>query len=117
MPAFPLQAAELDNITAYFMTLKTPAGEPALSGGNPAAGQQFFLGKGNCTACHMIHGSGGMLGPDLSNIGRDRTLPQIEQAILDPGAPANAAPRGGRGGRGAPPPYRAVTVRLRNGQT
>src|SRR5258708_1351887 len=28
MPAFPLPAAELDNITAYVMTLKTPAGAP-----------------------------------------------------------------------------------------
>ena len=32
-------------------------------------------------------------------------------------APAAPAGRGGRGGRGAAPSYRAVTVRLRNGQT
>jgi len=66
----------------------------------------------------MVHGSGGILGPDLSNIGRDRAPAQIEQALRDPGAaPSTSAPRGGRGGRGAPPSYRAVTVRLRNGQT
>ena len=49
----------------------------------------------------MIRGRGGILGPDLSNVGRDRTVAQIEQALRDPG-----------GSR-----YRAVTVKLRNGQT
>ena len=66
----------------------------------------------------MVRGRGGVLGPDLSNVGRDRRPAQIEQALRDPGAaPAAPAGRGGRGGRGAAPTYRAVTVRLRDGQT
>jgi hypothetical protein len=65
----------------------------------------------------MVQGRGGVLGPDLSNEGRDRTPVQMEQALRDPGSlPPVAAGRGGRGA-GAPPSYRAVTVRLRNGQT
>ena len=49
----------------------------------------------------MVRGRGGVLGPDLSNVGRDRTPAQIEQALRDPGAaPASPAGRGGRGGRG-----------------
>jgi mono/diheme cytochrome c family protein len=124
MPAFTLPAAELDSITAYVMTLKTPAGAPRMIAGDfgaaadPAAGEQFFLGKGDCTSCHMVRGRGGILGPDLSNVGRDRTPAQLEQALRDPGAatPVTAG-RGGRGGRGAAPSYRAVSVRLRNGQS
>ena len=86
--------------------------------GDPAAGERFFAGKGNCASCHMVRGRGGVLGPDLSNVGRDRRPAQIEQALRDPGAaPAAPAGRGGRGGRGAAPTYRAVTVRLRDGQT
>ncbi len=49
----------------------------------------------------MVGGRGGVVGPDLSSVGRDRRPAQIERALLDPGAPA----------------YRAVTVRLRDGQT
>ena len=103
------------------IALKKPAAEPtpgAASPGDPAAGERFFAGKGNCANCHMVRGRGGVLGPDLSNVGRDRNPTQIEQALRDPGAaPATAGGRGGRGGRGAAPTYRAVTVRLRDGQT
>ena len=61
----------------------------------------------------MVRGRGGVLGPDLSNIGRNRTAAEILQALHDPGgSPAPAAVRG----RGAPT-YRAVTVRLRDGRT
>jgi PQQ-dependent dehydrogenase (methanol/ethanol family) len=120
MPAFPLPDIELNAIATFFMTLKTPAGAPRASSqavpGDVAAGERFFGGKGQCTNCHMIRGRGGVLGPDLSNVGRDRTMAQIEQALRDPGTlQANGA--AGRGERGAASSYRAVTVKLRNGQT
>ncbi len=121
MPAFKVSAGEADAMAAFVMTLKAPAASaPATSEaapGDPQAGERFFSGKGNCSSCHMVRGKGGVLGPDLSAIGRDRKPAQIEQTLRDPGnAPAN---RGrGRGGRGAgAPSYQAVTVRLRNGQT
>ena len=70
--------------------------------GNAAAGERLFFGKGECAHCHMVGGRGGIVGPDLSDIGRERTQAQIEEALLDP--------------KGMPS-YRAVTVRLRTGQT
>jgi PQQ-dependent dehydrogenase (methanol/ethanol family) len=106
MPAFQLSSQEADAIATYVMALKSPAGIAsggAVSGGDAAAGERYFNGKGNCGSCHMVGGRGGVLGPDLSRIGRDRTPAQIEQALLEPGAPARA--------------YRAVTVRLRDGKT
>src|SRR5215831_16248008 len=121
MPAFKMPLDQADAIAAYVMTLKQPAGEAPEAGaasGDATAGERFFTGKGNCTSCHMVRGRGGVLGPDLSNIGRDRRPAQIEQALRDPGsAPAAPAGRGGRGGRGAAPSYRAVTVRLHDGRT
>ncbi|HXB74542.1 MAG TPA: PQQ-dependent dehydrogenase, methanol/ethanol family [Candidatus Acidoferrales bacterium] len=121
MPAFQIPAEEADAIAVFVMTLKAPAAGAAsteAAPGDPVAGERFFAGKGNCGACHTVRGRGSVLGPDLSTIGRDRRPAQIEQKLRDPeAAPAAQAGRGGRGGRGGAPPYRAVTVRLRDGRT
>jgi PQQ-dependent dehydrogenase (methanol/ethanol family) len=126
MPAFQIPTAEADAIAVFVMTLKTPSSSTGTGAattrdaapGDPAAGERFFTGQGNCTSCHMVRGRGGVLGPDLSTVGRDRSPAQIEQALRDPGAgPAAGTGRGGRGGRGGAPPYHAVTVRLRDGQS
>jgi len=126
MPAFQIPAEEADAIAVFVMGLKAPVAGAAPVGdaapGDPAAGERFFAGKGNCTACHMVRGlpsgPGGVLGPDLSTIGRDRRPAQIEQKLRDPeAAPTAPAGRGGRGGRGGIAQYHAVTVRTRDGQT
>ncbi len=122
MPPFPISDPELESIVTYVMSLKPAAADAAAtSGGTPgdaAAGERFFNGKGNCTSCHMVRGRGGVVGPDLSNVGRDRKPDQIEQALREPGAAPPAPGSRGRGGRGgATVSERAVTVRLRNGQT
>jgi PQQ-dependent dehydrogenase (methanol/ethanol family) len=123
MPAFQIPNAEADAIAVFVMTLKTPPAGAATMGnaapGDPVAGERFFTGKGNCATCHMVRGlpsgPGGVLGPDLSTIGRDRSPAQIEQKLRDPeAAPPEVT---GRRGRGSAPPYRAVTVRLRDGQS
>jgi alcohol dehydrogenase (cytochrome c) len=56
----------------------------------------------------MVHRRGGILGPDLSRIGRDRSAAQIEQALLEPGAAPNSRGR---------PANQAATVRLRDGRS
>ena len=118
MPAFQVSGEEAAALAAYVMHLRAPAvaGSTGPAPGDAAAGESFFNGKGNCASCHMVHGRGGILGPDLSAIGRDRRPEQIEQALVNPGA----APEGGRGrggrGRGVVA-YHAVTVNLRNGRT
>ncbi len=121
MPAFQVSGDEASALAAYVMTLRTPAappaGQPSPAPGDAAAGERFFNGQGNCASCHMVHGRGGILGPDLSAIGRDRRPAQIEQALRDPGAPLEAGRgRGARGGRGAVA-YHAVTVKLLGGAT
>ena len=55
--------------------------------GDPARGKAIYEGKGNCQSCHRINGSGGRLGPDLSEIGVPR-----------------GGGKGGGGGKQAPAP-------------
>ena len=46
---------------------------PALPG-DRAAGEKLFWGKGACGGCHAVNGKGGRLGPELSRIGRERSV-------------------------------------------
>ena len=122
MPAFHISSEEAEAIAVFVMTLKAPTAAAVSPGeaapGDPAAGERFFAGKGSCLTCHMVRGRGGVLGPDLSAIGRDRRPAQIEQKLRDPEAPPDAAAdRGNRRARRGPPLYRAVTVRTRDGQS
>jgi alcohol dehydrogenase (cytochrome c) len=111
MPSFQIPDSEMDALLAFLDSLRAPAADHP-SPGNADAGRQFFLGKGNCSACHMIGGRGGVLGPDLSNLGNERRMAQIEQALRNPGS---ATPSGALGV--VPPSYQVVSVRLRDGRS
>jgi PQQ-dependent dehydrogenase (methanol/ethanol family) len=103
MPAFTFSDAEMTAVVAFVEALRAPAAVHATAG-DPAAGQSFFFGKGNCSGCHMLSGHGGALGPDLTNIARERRLGQIEQALRRPETLTR-------------PGFRPMTVRLRDGET
>jgi alcohol dehydrogenase (cytochrome c) len=103
MPPFSLSAEELDPLVAYVEALRAPAAAHPAEG-DAHAGETYFFGKGNCVTCHMVAGRGGILGPDLSNLGREARLAQIETALREP----NTLPV---------PGYKFVSVRLRSGQT
>ena len=101
MPAFTLPRRELDAIAAYIGALRAPAADhpPA---GDSIAGEHFFFGGGQCATCHTVGGRGGVIGPDLSNIGRERKLAYIARALANPNSLKTAG-------------YRAVSVRLHDG--
>lgn len=46
----------------------------------PQTGAELFVSSG-CSHCHRIEGKGGVVGPDLSNIGRRWKDEQIRQRI------------------------------------
>ena len=71
--------------------------------GNAARGQQLFETKGNCLACHVVRGTGGVAGPELTEIGLRRGAAHLRAAVLDPNA---ATPEG----------FLIVTVTTANGQ-
>jgi alcohol dehydrogenase (cytochrome c) len=109
MPAFQMPDAELDALVAYLETLTMPAAERPTDG-DAAAGERFFGGIGKCSTCHIVRGKGGILGPDLSNLARERRVPQIERSMQHL-APQSRQPSS----RDLAPVNRAVSIRLRDG--
>ena len=53
--------------------------------GNPTHGAQLFKEKG-CSGCHLVRGEGGVRGPDLSNIGSQRSAEHFRESMLNPDA-------------------------------
>jgi cytochrome c oxidase cbb3-type subunit 3 len=83
-----LTSTELQSLVGYVRSLgKTGA---VASTGSPQNGQAIYKRSG-CASCHVISGEGGILGPELTNVGSQRAPAYLRQAILDPGA---VLPRG-----------------------
>ena len=70
-------------IVAYIDSLSLDPGDVDLPG-DPEAGRQIFHGGGNCSSCHMVDGSGGRLGPDLSRVGNRRTPDELKADLANP---------------------------------
>ena len=96
-----LSQPELWRVVAYVRRLGA-AGAEEKAAGDPKAGQAIYEGKGGCAACHMVNGKGGLLGPDLSEIGLRRSLKFLRDSIVDPSAYID-------------PDYRSGTVVARDG--
>jgi len=104
MPAANLPDDRVWEIVAFVRSLTAPAIESPPPG-DPAAGQAlFWSAKAGCANCHQVNGKGGQLGPDLSNAGATRALPQLRDAIVDPDADGAQS-------------YRGATAVLRDGRT
>ncbi len=73
------------------------------AGGDPARGEAAFYSEAaKCSACHMVRGKGGVIGPDLSDLaGRDRAW--VYQNIVEPSASIH-------------PAYVSYTVAMKDGQ-
>src|SRR5262249_15357943 len=65
MPAFQLPEGELQSLARWLRSLNISAFDTRPFG-DAHAGEKFFFGKGQCSTCHMVHGSGKVNGPDLS---------------------------------------------------
>jgi putative heme-binding domain-containing protein len=72
--------------------------------GDPMAGKAVYEGAGRCAVCHSISREGGSLGPDLSDVGRRRTLKYLEESLVTPEADV-------------PIRYRAIQVVTKSGHT
>ena len=103
MPATNLPDEQIWQLAAFVRALSAPAIE-SNPPGDFAAGEAIFWGKAGCGSCHRILGRGGMLGPDLSNIGAQRPANQLRESLLDPDADRLRA-------------YQGVTVVTKDGRT
>ena len=54
--------------------------------GNTANGERLFWNKGQCGQCHMISGRGKRMGPELTQVGRQRSAGYLRESIVNPGA-------------------------------
>ncbi len=103
MPPFHMAPTQLEDLVAFVNELRSPAADNPAPG-DAAAGERFFFGSGNCASCHTVRGRGGWVGPNLSDLGRQRSLSEIEKALKDPG-------------RRTTPGFEVVTVQLRGGES
>jgi PQQ-dependent dehydrogenase (methanol/ethanol family) len=101
MRAFNLSDKDLDTLAEFLHSLPWLAAETNLPG-NPTAGEKFFFGGGKCNSCHMVSGKGSPIGPDLSSLGNEMTVAEIESALKNPGAHITSG-------------YEMVAVTLRDG--
>jgi PQQ-dependent dehydrogenase (methanol/ethanol family) len=83
MPPFDLAESELQSLAGFIRSLNATAFD-LLPAGDPAAGERFFFGKGQCSTCHTALGRGKSLGPDLSSAGRQLTLPDLVRQLKSP---------------------------------
>jgi cytochrome c oxidase cbb3-type subunit 3 len=72
--------------------------------GDAGAGDKTFWGKGGCGQCHRVASQGSGIGPDLTRVGRQRSLKYIRSSITTPDADIT-------------PGYGTVKVVLRDGKT
>jgi cytochrome c oxidase cbb3-type subunit III len=84
MPMFAeLGSAKLLAVLSYLRTLQGKDAQ-AQAPGHADKGKELFSGKAGCSTCHMVNGSGGFLGPELSGYGGNHNAAEIRAAILNP---------------------------------
>jgi len=87
MPAFGDRFNQQDysKLVAFIRSLSSGGGNLKVTG-DPAGGREIYWGKGSCNSCHMINGQGGLLGPDLTRIGAQRSPASLKESIVSPSA-------------------------------
>jgi putative heme-binding domain-containing protein len=86
MPATPrMTEPQAARIVAY-LRATAEASRSVSAEGDVSRGRMIFEGKGECTDCHRVNGSGSRYGPDLSRIGLARRAAELEQSLVAPAA-------------------------------
>jgi putative heme-binding domain-containing protein len=84
MPPSNFSDAQAAMLVAYLRSrVSTPI---AMVPGDAGRGKAIFDGKGKCTTCHRVNGNGSRIGPDLSDIGQLRKVPDLDRSLVDPRA-------------------------------
>ena len=83
MPGLFYSPDRVWQIVAFIRSLS--AGTAAKPTADVARGAELFTSRG-CRQCHRVNGEGGRLGPDLSDIGRTRSVEHLRAALVDPQA-------------------------------
>ena len=112
MPGHPLPDDHVWQIVSFLNDRRSKAQirQPA---GDWDRGKQLYFGRAVCHDCHMIHGKGGRLGPNLTGIGSRSSLEDLIESIREPNAQFKTV-RGFDGSRAGG--YEPVTLVAKNGR-
>jgi cytochrome c oxidase cbb3-type subunit 3 len=84
MPGFFLPTEQVQQLVRHVRELgRQPA--PSVMG-DATRGAELYRTKGNCASCHSIRGQGGVVGPDLTEIGARRGAGHLRQSLVEPEA-------------------------------
>jgi cytochrome c oxidase cbb3-type subunit 3 len=83
MPPAPLSDREIRDVAVFVRGLQSDSTLQMAAGS--ARGERIYRESG-CVKCHTIGPQGGLLGPDLSGIGRRRVPDYLRRALLEPEA-------------------------------
>jgi putative heme-binding domain-containing protein len=83
MPPTGLGDQDVWRVVAYIRSLRARAADFPTDG-DPERGAALFWGQAECGRCHMVHGRGGLLGPDLSDLAARLSLRALREALTVP---------------------------------
>jgi cytochrome c oxidase cbb3-type subunit III len=92
---------EIRSLVAYIRSVAHSDKSPIH--GDIAAGEAIFWNKGGCGQCHRVGVKGSSIGPDLTRVGRERSIAYLTASVLKPDADVT-------------PGYATVTVVTRDGK-
>jgi cytochrome c oxidase cbb3-type subunit III len=81
--SFWISSADVTRIIAYVRSLAAIGEAPVR--GNIELGRATYVGAG-CGRCHVVNGVGGVVGPELTDIGTRRSAVSLRRSLLDPAA-------------------------------
>jgi cytochrome c oxidase cbb3-type subunit III len=82
--AWQLTGREVRQVGGYVRSLGKIAATPLP--GDPARGKVLYESRGACAGCHIVHGKGSSLGPELTDVGARRNAGYLREALVKPGA-------------------------------
>ena len=83
MPGSPLTPGQVSSIAAYVRALGRV--EPENVPGNRSRGEAVYAAH-DCQRCHTLSGRGGVVGPELDDIGSRRSAAHLREALIEPEA-------------------------------
>jgi putative heme-binding domain-containing protein len=93
---------QMHDLVAYIRSVARSAATAAIAG-DAARGEQLFWNKGSCGSCHRVGTKGSSIGPDLTRVGRQRSVAYLTASVVKPDADITAG-------------YATITVVLRDGK-
>ena len=83
MLGFKFDPAEVAGVIAFLRNMNS-FDRGSVKVGDAARGKAVFDGRGDCTRCHRVNGSGARVAPDLSDIGAVRSAASLYRSLTDP---------------------------------